>query len=540
MMKKLIFFVAILSLVHFAHAQINWRDYSQTVSSANILDREANIGLILNEKRINNAFWKITGENSNQHSFQQAISKEKRPSSFFSVATYDTAKVHFFLHGVNAKNASSYVYRVVKNSTKIIVPWKAITLFSSKEINKDVSITQPFAYLGGYSARLGDYIVVDVQKKSGDRILYSCMTSWEYIKPIIQSVYTTNNLKSFLKKISEPWRPDPASAVPFKGVTDAANNSLIFYLKSDVDQGDQIEYEILKDSEIYRPWQPNEFDNTFIWIKNLPPGHFYLKVRYIVQRQHVTEYQFIVKPAWYQSAIFKIIAAVLIIAFAGFCILAILLIKQKRKAERERSNKIKLQLELKSIHAQLNPHFVFNALASIQGLINKNDIAGANHYLSVFGTLMRDALNNTNKDQITLALEIKNLETYLKLEQLRFGFKYTIYVDAQINTHETEMPSLLLQPLLENAVKHGIAPLHEKGVVALSLKKINYNLIALIEDNGKGFDTDMEVSGFGLKLTKDRIKLLGQMMQGITVTLDIESNSKTGTSISLTFNNWFL
>jgi two-component system LytT family sensor kinase len=540
MMKKLMLFIAISSLVQFAHAQINWKDYSQTVASGDVLDNDANIGLILNEKRINNAFWKITGESSNSYSVHEVISKEKRPSNFFSVATYDTAKVHFFLHGVNAKNADNYVYRVIENSTKTIVPWAAITLFSSKEINKDLSITQPFAYLGGYSAKLGNYIVVDVKMKSGDRILYSCMTSWEFIKPTIQRIYTTNDLKSFLKKTSEPWRADPPNVVPFKGITDAANNSLIFYLKSDVDQGDQIEYQILKDSEIYRPWQPNEFDNTFIWIKNLPPGSYLLKIRYTVQRQHVTEYHFKVKPAWYQSAIFKVMEAVLFIAFAGFCLLAVLVIKQKRKAERELSNKTKLQLELKSIHAQLNPHFIFNALASIQGLINKNDIAGANHYLSVFGSLMRDSLNNTDKDQIPLAIEIKNLETYLKLEQLRFGFKYNIYVDDEINTYETEMPSLLLQPLLENAVKHGIATLHEKGIITLSLKKINNNMIALIEDNGKGFDADLEVSGFGLKLTKDRIKLLGQMMQGITVILAIESNHKTGTSISLKFNNWFL
>ncbi|MEP6613130.1 MAG: histidine kinase, partial [Mucilaginibacter sp.] len=196
--------------------------------------------------------------------------------------------------------------------------------------------------------------------------------------------------------------------------------------------------------------------------------------------------------------------------------------------------------ELKSIYAQLNPHFIFNALSSIQGLINKQDIKGANSYLSDFARLMRESLNNSNKDQTSLDKEMVTLETYLKLEQLRFGFMYQINIDKSINAYETEIPSLLLQPLVENAIKHGTSALQDKGEVAVNFTRRGNNMIVNVKDNGPGFLGNTNATGFGLKLTQDRIKLLNEFTKGQSITFEIKKNTPTGADIELTFNNWFL
>jgi LytS/YehU family sensor histidine kinase len=214
-------------------------------------------------------------------------------------------------------------------------------------------------------------------------------------------------------------------------------------------------------------------------------------------------------------------------------------LRQKHKAKEELAKKEKLQLELKSIYAQLNPHFVFNALSSIQGLINKQDIEGANVYLSDFARLMRDSMTNNNKEQTSLNEEIITLGTYLKLEQLRFGFKYDIATN-DVNIYETEIPSLLLQPLIENAVKHGVSSLKEDGVVNLVFSKTNNDMIVEIQDNGEGFVINEVENGYGLKLTRDRIKLLNQLMNGQSIELYIKGNTPSGTIVSLQFKNWFL
>lgn len=414
------------------------------------------------------------------------------------------------------------------------------------------------AYLGGYKTELSNDIVVDIRKKGNNEILTSAVVHWEPISPILLNIYTANELNEFLKRLKEygamrlsteeigKWKKqyavdqlDEISSLPKKLVVASTDNNLIFYLRAEIYNKDQVEYELVKDKKIIRPWNKNEFDNCFIWLKNLLHGEYLLRIRYSVQRENITEYPFIVETAWYQSASFKIIIGILTATFLGFVIFLILLIKQRQKTVKELSKKVKLQLELKSIYAQLNPHFVFNALSSIQGLINKQDIQGANKYLADFASLMRDSLTNTNKDQTTLNEEIITLETYLKLEQLRFGFKYYVNVN-EINIYDTEIPPLLLQPLIENAVKHGISSLKEKGMVNIDFIRNSNDMIVTIKDNGGGFEYTEELNGYGLKLTRDRIKLLNQILSEQSIELLIDKMSPLGMLVSLTFRKWFL
>jgi sensor histidine kinase YesM len=203
------------------------------------------------------------------------------------------------------------------------------------------------------------------------------------------------------------------------------------------------------------------------------------------------------------------------------------------KAQQHQEN---ISLKLRSIRSQLNPHFMFNALTSIQNLMNKNDIPAANHYLTLFADLTRKVLNTGEQDLISLADELKIQEDYLQMEQLRFGFKFNIQVSGAINTDNTEIPAMLLQPFVENAVKHGVGANGQNGTINITIDKQDNNLILAVADNGKGFDRTVvqnQTTSFGLKLSEQRIELLNQLNKDQPVTLNIDS-TPTGTRVTIT------
>jgi LytS/YehU family sensor histidine kinase len=313
---------------------------------------------------------------------------------------------------------------------------------------------------------------------------------------------------------------------------------VIFYLSSGVFKRNAIEYQLLKNNKVVVNWQPNDNDNSFIRLKQLTHGDYRLLIRYSAQRHNITKYSFQLKPAWYQTAVFKLTAGFLLVAFISAIYLFYRLRKQQRRTRAEEAKKQQLALELKAIHTQLNPHFIFNSLSSIQGLINTNDTKAANLYLSEFGSLMRNTLTGTDNNFTTFATDISALESYLKLEQLRFGFMYTISTDKNINVQETDVPFLILQPIVENAVKHGVAGMQDKGMITVAFKREDSSIIATVQDNGKGFSGKAK-TGYGLKLTRDRIALLNQAMSGRSIYLDIVNNVP-GTIVKINFINWLI
>ncbi len=271
-----------------------------------------------------------------------------------------------------------------------------------------------------------------------------------------------------------------------------------------------------------------------VLLRNLKPGTTYLlSIYYKLQPENGVLYKIVIAPAWYQTSGFKWILGI------SICLLLIVFtyVFYNYKIRRQNQEKARIDLELKSIRSQLNPHFIFNALSSIQGLINNNEIDKANIYLSEFGSLMRDTLSGNNTINNTLSAEIKILDRYLQLEQLRFGFNFQINTTNKINGSEIEIPSLLLQPLVENAVKHGVSAMREQGKVDINFEKQDSDLVIKITDNGKGFSEESS-NGYGIKLTRERIQLLNQVNKDQPVSFDINS-TKSGTTVLLSFKNWF-
>jgi len=229
----------------------------------------------------------------------------------------------------------------------------------------------------------------------------------------------------------------------------------------------------------------------------------------------------------------------LIVAFTiGLVFLVILYFTKKRNKQKLAENeqqKNTAKLQLNSIRSQLNPHFLFNALSGIQNLMNKNETDNANKYLSKFARLTRNVLDD--KELISLSQEKTLLDDYLQMEQLRFGFTYEINHSDNLNLANIEIPSMLLQPFVENAVKHGIAKKATDGKIRITFSKHANDLVLTITDNGNGFDTEKKNNGLGIPLSNGRIELLNSIYKENHFTLAIQS-THNGTKISLTLTDW--
>jgi tetratricopeptide (TPR) repeat protein len=179
-------------------------------------------------------------------------------------------------------------------------------------------------------------------------------------------------------------------------------------------------------------------------------------------------------------------------------------------------------LALKSMRSQMNPHFIFNALNSVNSFIAVNDERNANRYLSEFSALMRAVLENSDEDFIPLTKEIELLELYVKLEHNRFKekFDYTISVDENISLEKFSIPPMLLQPYIENAIWHGLRYRKEKGNLAILITKKDKEMVSvIIKDNGIGRKKSQELKtknqlkqkSKGMSTIKNRVAILNDM-----------------------------
>lgn len=182
---------------------------------------------------------------------------------------------------------------------------------------------------------------------------------------------------------------------------------------------------------------------------------------------------------------------------------------------------------------------MFNAINSIQNLIQKKDLVGTNHYLSKFAAVTRATLENAEKEMNALSGELQLLDDYLQMEQLRFGFHYQIENRILVHADLIEVPTMLLQPIVENAVKHGISALGNKGVISITIDQLEQSLQLCVADNGSGFECSEanNKSGYGLRLSKDRLNLLNQLYPENTFHFQVHSNDGN-TQVCILITNW--
>lgn len=203
-------------------------------------------------------------------------------------------------------------------------------------------------------------------------------------------------------------------------------------------------------------------------------------------------------------------------------------------------------LALKSLRTQMNPHFIFNALNSVNNYISKNDERSANRYLSDFSTLMRAVLENSDEDFIPLSKELELLELYVKLEHSRFPdkFDYSIMIDENVDVNSFQIPPMLLQPYIENAIWHGLRYKEEKGFLKIDINAINKETLKIvISDNGIGRKKSEELKtqnqkkqkSKGMGNIKKRIAILNEMHKDkVDVYISDLENTGVGTKVKFT------
>lgn len=219
-----------------------------------------------------------------------------------------------------------------------------------------------------------------------------------------------------------------------------------------------------------------------------------------------------------------------------------------QREERLRSEfEIKIhELENSALRTQMNPHFIFNCLNTINAFVQKNDRTNAGLMISKFSKLIRMILNHSKEKRISLKEELDALELYIQVESTRFEskFEYQIQIAPGIYTEGIEFPSLIFQPFVENAILHGLLPLNKKGLLSISIIKVETHLLCIIEDNGIGRDAAKKLRPFqshqksyGLEITLKRIELFNQehKFPGIVNIIDLKhpNGSAAGTRIEI-------
>lgn len=254
-----------------------------------------------------------------------------------------------------------------------------------------------------------------------------------------------------------------------------------------------------------------------------------------------------VLPLWYQTWVFKVFLSVF------FLIIFYLVNKWNQKRIKKIAiQKIKIQQklaeqELHALRSQMNPHFVFNSLNAIQYYITKNEIDLSEKYLVKFSRLIRMFFDFSAEKTITIDQEIKLLKGYLEIEKMRFGneFFYHFLIDKPIKS-KSKIPTMLLQPIVENAVNHGVFHNNRKGNIYITFTFIDKNTFkVIIEDDGIGIQKSEEIKATSLKkhhskstkIIKERIDLINQSKDWhiSQEVIDLTQQNKNGTKVTLSF-----
>ena len=200
------------------------------------------------------------------------------------------------------------------------------------------------------------------------------------------------------------------------------------------------------------------------------------------------------------------------------------------------------ETEISALRSQMNPHFIFNCLNSIKLYSLENDSKAASEYLTKFSRLIRMVLENSRSEKVTLENELETLTLYIEMEAMRFKnkVKYQILVAKEIDTQFIEIPPLLIQPFVENAIWHGLMQKNEGGTVKVEVSQKNDSMIEItIEDDGIGREKALEFKSksamhqksFGMKVTTERIDLINQMYNTNTKVEIVDLKDKTGNAL---------
>jgi hypothetical protein len=292
---------------------------------------------------------------------------------------------------------------------------------------------------------------------------------------------------------------------------------------------------------------------TFLSYPTLPSGDYQLQLQAINKfdvRSQIMTTGFTIDKLLYEETWFRVLIGLLFLTLTGTTVL--LIIRRVRKREREKTTMSKRigELEQLSRKAQMNPHFIFNSLNSIQQYVMDADVAGANKFIAGFSRLIRQTLDFSSKPEISLEEELDYLTNYLEIEKTRLenAFSYLVSIEGGVDQTEYYIPPMILQPFVENSVRHGLRFRRDKaGIVTITVRREGDHLTCILEDNGVGRKAAMQYKSIspinyqskGLSLTADRIAMFNkEHEQKITMQIDDledDYHNALGTRVTISF-----
>ena len=264
--------------------------------------------------------------------------------------------------------------------------------------------------------------------------------------------------------------------------------------------------------------------NSSIEFPALPYGKFVFEVRAVdrwgVRSDRPVRLVIFHPPPFTKTTGFLVLTYLLMAVLLGT---AFVLYYRRRQQQKEKEYILKRkvhELEMMALRAQMNPHFIFNCLTSIQYHIMRSDMRNANAYLHKFSTLIRQTLQHSTDSTISLREEIKLLTLYLDLEKLRLGERmdYRITVSDELDQDDLSIPTMIVQPYIENAIIHGLAPKQQGGKVTIHMERVNKSIRCVVSDNGIGRQKAGESKSrrvlknrsYGMSIPEARLEILNQ------------------------------
>jgi ligand-binding sensor domain-containing protein len=282
----------------------------------------------------------------------------------------------------------------------------------------------------------------------------------------------------------------------------------------------------------------------FVSFKMLPPGKYTLKVRVVNafndRRPHEISYSFEIKPYFYETAWFRVLSIILLL----LAIILLVRIRISYVSNKDRHlnaiNNTILELKLKAMQAKMNPHFIFNALNNIQYLIVLKELETAETALNEFSLLLRKFLQQSDQSFVTIEEEFEMLRLYVAIEKFRFNDQLISRFKIDYEIGQYYIPSMILQPMVENALKHGLLHSEKERILNINAFLHNDQVRITIEDNGIGREASTEINksrpehiSHGFNLVLDKIKIVHEKY-GIIINyelMDIAEGSLTGTRV---------
>ncbi len=341
--------------------------------------------------------------------------------------------------------------------------------------------------------------------------------------PILEAILVNNEPYDFPEK---------------SNLTYEQNDLEIHFLTINYNQNGKIPYRFRLNND---EW--NYTRNRSVNFADLPPNDYQFEVQSqnengVWSASNILNFQ--IRPAFWQTWWFILLSVSTAIGL-------VILIYRKRLQQVKREAQVEKEmneLQRAALRAQMNPHFIFNCLNSIQNFIVQNDSSNATRYLSKFAQLVRGTLNASMEERIPLQNEITMLENYLNLEKLRFKdkFNFTIQVDQQLDLFETTIPPLLTQPFVENAILHAFSENSKTGQIQIAFLKKNETLEINIQDNGIGiFESQQQKKstestthkGVGMRISQKRLELADSLNEFEVSEIKDENGKVIGTLVKL-------